>query len=485
MRHEVKSGAAFAKDQVASLLQSLASDRTSGRQKAVRKFESYFFQYNPDLPRDSIQTLLVGTSTKPGIVYHSGAISEAKPGVLKKTATEVLGLLSRLVCGDEQPAIQAAFVNLPLAELERINWQKHVISKTGEIQQSTLLAFSLLLRILSADDCCDLSDLLPSRFAQEKFETWAEEQESSEQEEEEEVPEATCWADVVINVPAAQQPTLMLSPSKSTNERESKRDPLGVVQLDLRALSMRTTRSYTKTKTVHSSVLSAGVHKLNKRAGEINKRLASSSIASQIGISRKETRMATSTSLDDRRTGVSFGLHASGDSAGSINTSDQNFSPTQFLQTVHKKTSYDDLCGGLKHLQKVTGARTSQLTQLVHDHFDEFVSCRDTIDRIQQMVGTMLEEDSSQTHAADTALQEAAATAARLFKPLLEQSEEAKRLRNMLSVLRRFHMYFNLPASMQKHLSDGNFEDVVAEYEKAQVCVSSFTLFLLFPHRNS
>jgi hypothetical protein len=473
-RDQIKSGPAFAKDQVMSLLHSLASERTSGRQKAVRKFASYFFKYNPDLHQDSIQTLLVGTSAKSGLVYHSGAISDAKPGVLKKTASEILSLLNRLVSSDGQLAIQAAFTNLPLVVLTQMNLQKHIISKTGELQQAALLAYSLLETLLSADCASfDLSDLLASDLAQEKFESWAEEQESSEQDEEEEVPEPTCWADVVINVPDQQPTSLILSPSKSSSERESKRDPLGVVQLDLRALSMRTTRSYTKKKTVHSSVLSAGVHKLNKRAGQINKRLASSSIANQIGISRKDLGVPINRELDmrhdSRRAGVSFGVHASGSPAGSINTSDQNFSPTQFLQKVHKKTSYNELCGGLTHLQKVTGARTSQLTQLVHDHFDEFVSCRDTIDRIQHMVGTMLDEEASQTHAADMALQEAAATAARLFKPLLEQSEEAKRLRNMLSVLRRFHTYFNLPASMQRHLSEGNFEHVVAEYEKAQV----------------
>ena len=86
---EIKRGAAFARDKINTLLSSLHTEHTSGRQKALRKFEEYFFSFRPNLEENDVRTLLEGDALRRGLVQECGAMSENHVGELKKTASEV------------------------------------------------------------------------------------------------------------------------------------------------------------------------------------------------------------------------------------------------------------------------------------------------------------------------------------------------------------------------------------------------------------
>ena len=86
---EVKRGAAYARDKIGTLLSSLHTTNTSGRQKALRKFEEYYFTFRPDLEENDARTLLEGDALRRGLVQECGAMSENHVGELKKTGAEV------------------------------------------------------------------------------------------------------------------------------------------------------------------------------------------------------------------------------------------------------------------------------------------------------------------------------------------------------------------------------------------------------------
>ena len=86
---EIKRGAAYARDKINTLLVSLHTEHTSGRQKALRKFEDYFFTFRPNLLEGDARTLLEGDALRRGLVQECGAMSENHVGELKKTGVEV------------------------------------------------------------------------------------------------------------------------------------------------------------------------------------------------------------------------------------------------------------------------------------------------------------------------------------------------------------------------------------------------------------
>jgi hypothetical protein len=86
---EIKRGAAYARDKINTLLVSLHTEHTSGRQKALRKFEDYFFTFRPNLLEGDARALLEGDALRRGLVQECGAMSENHVGELKKTGVEV------------------------------------------------------------------------------------------------------------------------------------------------------------------------------------------------------------------------------------------------------------------------------------------------------------------------------------------------------------------------------------------------------------
>jgi hypothetical protein len=62
----------------------------------------------------------------------------------------------------------------------------------------------------------------------------------------------------------------------------------------------------------------------------------------------------------------------------------RNFSPSEFLATVHSASTYRDLESGLGNLQDSIHQRSGALKQLVTGHFDRFVRCKNGIDEVYE-----------------------------------------------------------------------------------------------------
>lgn len=71
---------------------------------------------------------------------------------------------------------------------------------------------------------------------------------------------------------------------------------------------------------------------------------------------------------------------------GSSSPYDEDFSPVLFLLEFHRKTSFKNVQRGLQNLREIVDNRVNLMRQLVHDHFDQFVNCKDAIDSIHKLL---------------------------------------------------------------------------------------------------
>ena len=62
----------------------------------------------------------------------------------------------------------------------------------------------------------------------------------------------------------------------------------------------------------------------------------------------------------------------------------KNFSPTDFLATVHSSSTYPVLASGLENLQESIQQESGALKQLVVGDFDRFVRCKNGIDEVYE-----------------------------------------------------------------------------------------------------
>jgi hypothetical protein len=62
----------------------------------------------------------------------------------------------------------------------------------------------------------------------------------------------------------------------------------------------------------------------------------------------------------------------------------RNFSPSEFLSTVHASSSYSALAGGLETLKDGIQQEAGALKQLVTGDFDRFVRCKNGIDEVYE-----------------------------------------------------------------------------------------------------
>jgi hypothetical protein len=62
----------------------------------------------------------------------------------------------------------------------------------------------------------------------------------------------------------------------------------------------------------------------------------------------------------------------------------RNFSPSDFLATVHASSTYPVLASGLENLQESIHQESGALKQLVTGDFDRFVRCKNGIDEVYE-----------------------------------------------------------------------------------------------------
>ena len=126
---------AYAEGQIRLLLSDLKSSNHAVRVKAVKHFQDYIVNYGPEIYDDDVDFLFTGTNeavkTGMGLLYFSGLDSDKHDGQLKRIAAPTIALIAWLISlevdnEEESNVFYERFVQLPSAELAKINFAKHI-----------------------------------------------------------------------------------------------------------------------------------------------------------------------------------------------------------------------------------------------------------------------------------------------------------------------------------------------------------------------
>ncbi|KAI3993207.1 hypothetical protein MKX01_009950 [Papaver californicum] len=150
----------------------------------------------------------------------------------------------------------------------------------------------------------------------------------------------------------------------------------------------------------------------------------------------------------------------------------EKFDAKLFLARIHQNTCAADLEAGALALKTDLKGRTQQKKQLVKENFDCFVSCKTTIDDIESKL-KRIEEDPEGAGTAHlySSIQSVSSLANRAFEPLFERQVQAEKIRSVQGMLQRFRTLFNLPSSIRRSISKGEYDLAVREYMKAKSIV--------------
>jgi len=218
-------------------------------------------------------------------------------------------------------------------------------------------------------------------------------------------------------------------------------DRLGRGFLDPSAMTLVTEDGLASltTQTIRRSIGSAQVARLASRKG----------FARGAGRSREERRRQE---LKDK-----------------ILPSSGNFSPEFYLSHVHADTSLEELHDGMVYLEEELSKRTSQLKTLVREHFEGFISCKNSIDDVH----VRLRRNEAQNSGANTsslkgslALVQTEVTNS--FAPILARHDKVEHLKHVMEILKKFQSSFNLPSNIRQLSCNRDFQQVVSEYRRAK-----------------
>ncbi|KAH7351648.1 hypothetical protein KP509_19G007800 [Ceratopteris richardii] len=116
--------------------------------------------------------------------------------------------------------------------------------------------------------------------------------------------------------------------------------------------------------------------------------------------------------------------------------------------------------------------RKQQLKSLVKENFDCFVSCKNTIDDIHMKLQQIeTDTEGAGTVHLSTSISQVNQLANGAFGPLFERQAQVERIRSVQGMLQRFRTLFNLPSTIQGHISKGDYDLAVREYKKAKSLV--------------
>jgi hypothetical protein len=150
---------------------------------------------------------------------------------------------------------------------------------------------------------------------------------------------------------------------------------------------------------------------------------------------------------------------------------EDEFSPAQFLSIRHKDTSLHDLQQGLENLTGTIKDHKMQLKQLVLQHFDQFLKCKDCIDNLHYGVR---DGGTGQDHIErlKEKIDDLKSSGEVLYRPLLVAKRDTDRIRSGLNVTRRFRFLFEIPASIKRNIQENDYEKVIKDYRKAKQLIS-------------
>lgn len=156
----------------------------------------------------------------------------------------------------------------------------------------------------------------------------------------------------------------------------------------------------------------------------------------------------------------------------SILPSDPNFNPMLFLTLVHKNTSYEELVNSMECLDSKIDSQMDRIKNRVRDNFDLYIRCADGIDLFSDKAGKGKLHGPGvhkRIENLEAIAESCAVQAAKSFKPLIDNTNEVRKVQSALAVLNRIGPILEIPSLMRKHIENGRFTEAVKAYRKVLV----------------
>lgn len=168
------------------------------------------------------------------------------------------------------------------------------------------------------------------------------------------------------------------------------------------------------------------------------------------------------------------------DSGGlpSILPTSKDFDPVLFLTLVHRHATYQDLLDSTSRLSRKTDNQVERLQNLVRDNFALFIKCSEGIDIFADQGSTDASNENDQQgmqrlqfhfQQLDGIAQSCANQARKSFKPLLDNTNEVRKVQSALAVLQRVAPLLQVPSLMRQHIENANFSSATDAYRKVLV----------------
>lgn len=494
----------YAEGQIRVCLADLASSSHGTRVKAVKRFQDYITQNKPDLNDDDVLYLFVGTgdgdsprpgaTSKRGLLYYAGMDSSQHGGELKRIAGPAIGLVRWLITlspfGPDPDNLYnmffEIFVSLTLEELSRINFIKHILGEEksggmfgnsrGGSANDALEILAILMRehrnpdgdqpepiditlLLGDNKTC--RDRLNQYMQKSNSEVVTKAMQQFKAAQTKAI--ATKWDDARPKkwddenfkpVPVQEGEEGELEDADDSLLIVPVPDPLGLSELDLRA-TQRLNASGRLT------FPSAGMNRQSSHP-----------------------RRNSFTSVDDEDDGEGSKEMA----AASVLPQDKSFSPSLFLTLIHGGISFQQLQVGANNLRNQLQQQNSQRENLVRMHFGLFVHCAEGLEWLKAYRRGIYSETNTATQnssstapmisrgdngehmlaRAKIALESAKDEATDTLKPILDRMRSMRKLKTADQVLRRLTPTLENPHKMRQALARGDFQEVLAIYQKVQ-----------------
>lgn len=169
----------------------------------------------------------------------------------------------------------------------------------------------------------------------------------------------------------------------------------------------------------------------------------------------------------------------------SILPTNSDFDPILFLTLVHRNATYEELQESTSRLSRKTDNQVERLQNLVRDNFSLFVKCSEGIDvfadqrdprnnrnpHSQNSSNTDhgMQQLQNQFGALDGLAETCSEQARKSFKPLLDNTNEVRKVQSALAVLQRVAPLLQVPSLMRQHIENADFLSVVKAYRKVLV----------------
>ena len=164
----------------------------------------------------------------------------------------------------------------------------------------------------------------------------------------------------------------------------------------------------------------------------------------------------------------------------SILPTDPQFDPLLFLTLVHRNATYEELQDSTSRLSRKTDNQVERLQNLVRDNFALFIKCSEGIDIFDQSTGQNgrsgsdvgnegMQKLQRRFRALDEIADSCSDQARKSFKPLLDNTNQVRKVQSALAVLQRVAPLLQVPSLMRQHIENADFSSVVKAYRKVLV----------------